>query len=126
MATVPLPEQFSNIIEYICRNTFVNTVYGGQPREFWPVGNGTRQGGIASGIIFNFYINGVLDAIMNFIVGCSLNCSNMNILCYAEDIVLVAPTAQAHQFMLNSLSHTIRSLSLKTNFKRIMPHCFPP
>ena len=29
-----LPKQISNIIEYISRNTFVNTVYGEQPSEF--------------------------------------------------------------------------------------------
>ena len=31
-----LPEHVSNIIEYMCRNTFANIVYGGQPNEFWP------------------------------------------------------------------------------------------
>jgi len=112
------PEPISNIIEYMCRNTFVNTVYGGQPSDFWPVGNGTRQGGITAGVLFNFYINEVLDTIMNLPVDCSLSCSKMNILCYADDIVLLAPTAQALQFMLDSLSHTIRSLSLKINFQK--------
>ena len=56
-----LPEQITNINEYMCRNTFVNTVYDGQPSEFWAIGNRTRQGGKTSGILFNFYINEVLD-----------------------------------------------------------------
>ena len=46
-----LPEQISNIFYYMCRNTFVNTVYGGQPSEFRPAGNGTRQGGLTSGTL---------------------------------------------------------------------------
>ena len=29
-----LPEQIPNIIEYMCINTFFNTVYGRQPSEF--------------------------------------------------------------------------------------------
>ena len=32
-----LPEQITNIIEYMCGNIFVNTVYSGDPSEFWPV-----------------------------------------------------------------------------------------
>ena len=55
---------------------------------------------------------------MNLPVGCSLNCSKMNIFCYADDIVLLAPTAQALQVMLDSLSGTIRSLSLKINIQK--------
>ena len=55
---------------------------------------------------------------MKLPVGCSLSCSKMNILCYADDIVLLAPTAQALQVMLDSLSGTIRSLSLKINIKK--------
>ena len=34
-----IPEQVSNIIEYMCENNFINTIYGEQPSEFWPVGN---------------------------------------------------------------------------------------
>ena len=42
----------------------------------------------------------------------------MNILCYTDDIVLRAPTTQALQVMLDSLSDTIRSLSLKVNVQK--------
>ena len=52
---------------------------------------------------------------MNIPVGCSLNCSEINILCYADDIVLLSPTAHAVQVMLDTLFDTIRFLSLKIN-----------
>ena len=120
-----LLEQISNTIEYMCRNTFVNTVYGGQPSEFWRVRNGTRQGGITFGILFNFSINEVLDAIMNIPVGCSLICSKMNILFCADEILLLTPTEQALQVVLYSLSGTIRSLSLKNNIKNLCHIFFP-
>ena len=113
-----LPEKFTNIIEYMCGNTLVNTVYGGEPSEFWAVGIGTSQGGITTGISFIFYINEVLDTILNLLVGCSINCSKMNNLCFADDIVLLAPTAQALQVMLGTPSDTIRNLSLKINVQK--------
>ena len=72
MRTTELHEQITNIIVYMRGNTFVNTIYGGTPREFWPVGNGTRQEGMNSEIKFKIYTNEVLDAIMNLPVSCSL------------------------------------------------------
>ena len=110
-----LPGQISIILEYTCRNTFINTVYGGQQSEFWPEGNGTRQGGITYGILFNFYINEVLGTIMNLPVGSSLNCSKIKVLCYADDILFLALTAQTLQVRLDSLSDAIPTLSLKIN-----------
>ena len=60
-------------------------------------------------------MNVVLDTIMILPVGCSLNCSKMNILWYADDIVLLAPTTHALQVMLDTPSDTIRNLTLKIN-----------
>ena len=57
---------------------------------------------------------------MNPSVGCILNSSNMNILCYADDIVLLAPTAQPLQVLLDSPSdHSKKKRSEE------MPHCLP-
>ena len=110
-----LPDQITNIIEYMCGNTFVNTVYSGEPSEFCPVGNGTRQGGITSGILLNFYIIEVSDTFMNLPVSCSLNCTQMNILSYADDIVLLAPLTHSLQVMFDTLSDTIHTLLLEIN-----------
>ena len=57
-----------------------NVVHGGQPSDFSPVCDGTRQRGITPGIVFKFYINEGLDTITNLPVGCSLNCSKLAIL----------------------------------------------
>ena len=63
-----------------------NTAYGRQPSDLWSVGNGARQGGITSGVLFNFYLMEVLD-IMNLPVGFSLSCSKIKILCCSDGIV---------------------------------------
>ena len=102
----------------MCGTSFVNTVYGRQSREFRPVGNRTRQGSITSEILLNFYINEILDNLINLPIFCCLNCSEMNILCYADDIVLLASTVQALQVLLDSLSDTIRTLLLTINVQK--------
>ena len=61
----------------------------------WNVRNEVRQGGISSGILFKFYLIEVISDISKFPALCTLNCSKFNILGYADDLVLVATTAQA-------------------------------
>ena len=120
-----LPEQITNITEYICRNTFVNIVYGGKPSDFFPVGNGTKQGSITSRSPLKIYIIEVLETKMNIPVGCSINCSKINIWCYIDDIVLPALTAQAVQVLLDSLSDTLCTLSLKISVQKSCDIVFP-
>ena len=52
---------------------------------------------------------------MNLPVGCSLNCSKTNMLCYADVIVLLASAAHALQVMPDTLSDAIGNLLLKIN-----------
>ena len=49
------------------KNTFVCTSYEGCLSDEWKVGNGVRQGGITSGILFNFYLNGCLTDLADII-----------------------------------------------------------
>ena len=63
-----------------------------------------RQAGVSSGIIFNFYLNDVLSGKSKLSAGCTLNCSKVNIFGYADDLVLVAPTAHALQLLPNALA----------------------
>ena len=55
---------------------------------------------------------------MNPPVGCSLNCSKINILCYPDDYVLFAPTTQTFQVLLDSLSGTKRTLTLNISVQK--------
>ena len=49
-----LPGQFIAHIDFMGKNTYVGTSYGVKLSEKWYVKNGVRQGGISSGILFNF------------------------------------------------------------------------
>ena len=55
-----LPGQIVSLIEFMGKNIFVCTSYEGCLSHEWKVGNGVRQGGITSGILFNFCLNDVL------------------------------------------------------------------
>ena len=65
--------------------------YGGHTSDSWNAKNSVRQGAVSSGILFYFYLNSVLRTISDLPIGCYLSGVKMNILCYADDIVIMAP-----------------------------------
>ena len=77
--------------------------------------NGVRQGGVLSGLLFNVYIDCILERISSMKFGCKLGIVNSNIIAYADDIVLLAPSATALQIVIDEVSHLKAKLGLKVN-----------
>ena len=110
-----LPRVFVDIVLAMYDNSFVRTRFNGIHGEFWKVGNGTRQGGILSPYLFSVYINQILDEISNLYEGCSLEGYKTNILCYADDIICLSPSAKGLQVILDRTSEILKSLCLSVN-----------
>jgi len=65
--------------------------------------NGTRQGGVLSPYLFSRYIRDLIAAVVNSGIGCKLGNQLLNILAYADDLVLLAPSWNALQNLLELL-----------------------
>ena len=94
------------------------TTYEGCLSNEGKVGNEVRQGGITTGILFNFYLNEVLTDLPGLSLGCKLNHNRVNIFCFGDDIALLPPTENALQFMLDTLPPKLENLSLKINVEK--------
>ena len=64
------------------------------------VANGVRQDGILSPFLFRFYICDLIDKITKMNVGCLFAGRSINLLAYADDMVLLAPSWRALQSLL--------------------------
>ena len=57
---------------------------------FFIVESGVRQGGVLSPFLFKFFMDDIIRDISNLKVGCMLGITRINVLAYADDLVLIA------------------------------------
>lgn len=94
--------------------------------EYFKVGNGTRQGGVLSPRLFSIYISDLLHELTASHVGCNIGGRFYNVLAYADDIVLIAPSWYAMQRLLGILGAGSLTIDLTCNIKKTVCMVFPP
>ena len=113
-----IPGIFVNLIHYWYDNQWVNVKFLSCISEDWKIGNGVRQGGVLSGLLFGIYIDALIDRISAMNVGCKLGIVSSNIIAYADDLVLLAPSTKALQMLIDGALDGARSLDLEFNDKK--------
>lgn len=88
--------------------------------------NGTRQGSILSPYLFARYLSNLLFEIRNSKFGCNIGGIFCNILAYADDMVILAPSWAALQFLINKLSSILAGIDLSCNSKKSVCMIFNP
>ena len=82
------------------------------------LGSGTRQGGILSPYLFSHYVRELLGGINASNVGCNLGGRFFNILAYADDMVLLAPSWFALQKLIDLLSELAANIDMSCNIQK--------
>ena len=118
---INIPIYFVGLIKYWYCNQRVSVRFGNEISESFIICNGVRQGGVLSGLLFNLYIDCVLDKLSSMKVGCRMGIVNSNVIAYADDIVLLAPSAAGLQMLMNKASQV--ALGLKLNFNKEKTKC---
>lgn len=113
-----LDKKVVGILQKMYANSYVYTSFNGVKSNSWRVGNGIRQGGVNSPILFSYYINEILEVISETNIGCSIDGYKTNIMCFADDICILAPSAKGVQSMLDKLNEMLNKLCLTVNVKK--------
>ena len=90
------------------------------------IGNGTRQGSVLSPLLFARYICELLAKIFNTRIGCNIGGIYYNILAYADDLVLVAPSWSALQHLINVLHREAADINMSCNVNKTVCMVFSP
>ena len=56
------------------------------------ISNGVKPGGVISPIMFNLYLDNLLNIFKQSGIGCHINDTYMSVLVYADDITLICPS----------------------------------
>ena len=104
---------FQSLIErricpLICKfiwNIYCNARYcvkwNGVSSESFPVANGVKQGGVASPLLFTVVIDELIKSVRNLRTGCYIGHVCACIFVYADDVILLAPSRNAAQKLIN-------------------------
>ena len=88
------------------------------------VSNGVRQGSVLSPVLFSVYLDGLLDELRESSVGYYWGGHFAGAMCYADDIVLLAPSASALRRMLSICVSYATSHGLVFNVDKTQLICF--
>ena len=100
------------------RNQSARVCWNGSSGGYCDIDQGVRQGGILSPFLFKLYIDELLSDISDLKVGCRLGLIRLNIIGYADDLVLIADSIKNLKHLYNLLRQKILGLKLKLNINK--------
>ena len=114
------------LLYFWCQHQLFTVRWGDNVSEPFTVLNGVRQGGIASPIYFNLYLDELSSILNEYDGGCVINTCKINHLFYADDSVLMAPSPVALQCLINLCEKYANDYELSFNVKKTKVMCFKP
>ena len=79
-------------------------VWKGASSEPFSISNGVHQGSVLSPILFYYYTDNLITEIVRNNIGCKVGTVFIGILVYADDIILLSPSKQGLQFLIDTCS----------------------
>ena len=87
---------------------------------------GVRQGGILSPYLFKLYVRDLLKVVVKSCIGCNIAGWFINILAYADDMVLLAPSWRGLQCLLDIIDKAAVDIDMSFNTKKTVCMIFNP
>ena len=88
------------VVAYIYREQYGCVRWGTSKSKLMTIANGTRQGAILSPIFWAVYADPLLQRLRDLGIGAHVAGLFMGAVCYADDVLLIAPSRSAMQRML--------------------------
>ena len=108
------PDLVLLIMRYL-RNQSARVCWNGHKGHYVFLERGVRQGGILSPFLFKLYIDHLLTQIANANIGCKLGILRINVIAYADDIVLLADSMDNISKLYKLLKDGLQKLQLNMN-----------
>ena len=93
---------FLRLLIVMYRLQYAQVKWNGQLSDSFRLSNVCKQGAVLSGILYNFYVNGLFQRLRDRKSGCWIDLYYIGMVGYADDDWLLAPSQQALQDMLQT------------------------
>jgi hypothetical protein len=100
--------------------------WAGHVSSSFNISNGVRQGGVLSPKLFNIVVDDLSKELNNCYSGCHLNGQSQNHLFYADDSVVLAPSPDGLQHLVNVCQEYAIGHGLRYNTKKTVCMCVKP
>ena len=90
------------------------------------ISNGVRQGGILSPFLFRLYIRDLISSITGLRLGCNVAGTMINLLCFADDMVVLAPSWRGLQILIDKLYQAALANNMTFNVNKTVCMIFKP
>jgi exonuclease III len=114
------------VICFLYSHQVVHVLWSNLHSPSFAIHNGVRQGGPLSPYFFSVYIRDLIGSVCRAKTGCFIGNVCVNVLAYADDIVLMAPTWHALQFLLNTLQLAADNIDMSVNVNKTVCMIFKP
>ena len=104
----------------------IKVKWGNTLSYLFQVGNGVKQRGILSPVLFNIYMDKLSMTLNITAIGGQIDCQLLNHLCYADDMCLISISLAGMQELLNVCHSYSIEHSLLYNANKSYSLCFKP
>ena len=113
-----VPGDLTKLIECYLYNQSARVKWNHTYGDYKPIKLGVRQGGILSPFLFKLYIDVIIDKLSKLDHGCKFGLSKINILAYADDMVIMASSRYGLNCLYLEFLKLINEHNLKININK--------
>jgi hypothetical protein len=110
-----IPPDLVLFLMHYLRNQLARVIWNKREGDYHLIDCGVRQGGVISPFLFKVYIDSVLESIDSSPGGCRFGLNSINVIGYADDIVLLARSQSHLNTLYSLLKRKLIPLELRLN-----------
>ena len=97
---------------------YIRPCLNGYTTDWFSVNTGLKQGCVIATVMFNIFINKLIDEIKDLDIGIDIDGEKVAILLYADDVILMSENAEDMQKLLKVLGVWCNNNCLKVNINK--------
>ena len=113
-----LPVNLLSVLEDWFSKCFTCVKWNTVHSDLFKLNCGVRQGGVLSPYLFSVYIDDIIETVSKQQIGCVYRSFVVSIILYADDILLLAPSIDSLQKLVNLCHLELSTLDLAINVKK--------